>query len=1291
VNVSDFLPQGLIATAATGTGWACGAGSFVNCSRSDSLAVGATYPPITITVNVSGGVPSVTNFVNMNGGGDPNFHSAFDLTHIKGPALAIAKFHVGDFSVGQTGSYTITVDNKTGNMPTTGTVTVQDSLPNGLSATSVTGPGWSCSGTTFVTCTRSDSLAAGGTYPSISMTVNVTGGAPSVNNVASVTGGGDPNNHSANDFTFITGPTLAITKSHTGDPFVVGQTGAYTITVDNKAGKAASVGTVTVRDFLPNGLTATSVTATGWNCSNLPTTFLSCSRSDALAAGDTYPAIAVTVSVTGGGPSVTNFASVSGGGDGGFHSASDLTNISSPILAITKTHASDPFIVGQTGAYTITVSNTGKIATSGAVNVQDFLPSGLTLSSASGTGWGCSGTFSLNCTRSDSLAPNSSYPPLSVVVNVGNSMSTVTNTASVTGGGDSSFHNASDTANVTAPTLAISKSHTGDFTVGQQGSYIITVSNVGNVATIGTVSVSDFLPFQLALSSASGTGWGCNGTSCTRSDSLAPNSSYPPLTFTVIPNGGASSVTNSASVTGGGDGNTHSASDPTKINTPSLAIAKSHSGSFTVGQNGSYTITVSNPGSIGTAGTVSVNDNLPPGLTAVGISAPGWGCSFPPTTFVNCSRSDPLAAGASYPPISLTVSVSPTAPGLVVNQASVNGGGDSAQHSVSDPTTITLPDLAITMSHAGNFALGQLGTYTIRVSNVGTIPIGGGSLLVDDLMPAGLTATAASGTGWTCSILPGPQTEMNCMRTADALAPGSSYPPITLTVNVDPQAPASITNTVGVFGISESNFANNVASDTAAVVLSGALSFVPVTPCRVVDTRNPDGPFGGPFLSGLASRAFAIPSSACSIPATAQAYSLNVTVVPHTGLGFLTMYPCGQSVPGSSTLNSYDARVKAVGAIVPAGTNGGVCAFTTNDTELVLDINGYFVSSRDTSALAFYPMTPCRLADTRNPVGALGGPGLVGQGTRSFPLLSSPCNVPSAAQAYSLNVTAVPKTSIAFLTTWPAGQALPLASTLNAPSTAAVANAAIVPAGTNGDVSVFSTHDTDLVIDVNGYFAPPNTGGLSLFNVAPCRVLDTRLGGSPAFTGQKDVNVVASSCGTPASAQAYVLNATVVPPVSLGFLTLWPQGTTQPLASTLNSFDGAVNSNMALTPTTNGLVSAFASTATHLIVDISGYFGSPTVVAPTLAVAENNATQIQRILETPADLPSSRSETVSTQSASIPEESAAGTVVSGTPTHSSAELHSTAVGREVFLVLHGNGVISGAKAVAESVRHSESK
>lgn len=369
------------------------------------------------------------------------------------------------------------------------------------------------------------------------------------------------------------------------------------------------------------------------------------------------------------------------------------------------------------------------------------------------------------------------------------------------------------------------------------------------------------------------------------------------------------------------------------------------------------------------------------------------------------------------------------------------------------------------------------------------------------------------------------------------------------------------------------------------------LTFVPVTPCRVADTRNTPGAFGGPFLAGQNTREFDIPNSACNIPATAQAYSVNATVVPHGPLGFLTVFPCGQSLPLASTLNAIDGRVKAAAAIVPAGTNGGLCFFSTSDTELVLDINGYFVPNSSPTALAFFPVTPCRLVDTRLAAGPLGGPTIAANTARTFPILSGTCNLPATAQAYSMNFTAVPQGPLGFLTTWPAGQPQPLVSTLNANLGGVTANSAIVPAGSNGDISVFVSNTSDVVIDVNGYFAPPAAGGLSLFALTPCRVLDTRTSPvRPPTATPFNVSVALAGCGAPATAQSFILNATVVPPGPFGFLSLWPQGTTQPLVSTLNAIDGAITSNMAIVPTTNGSISAFGTHPVDLILDLSGYF-----------------------------------------------------------------------------------------------------
>jgi lysophospholipase L1-like esterase len=337
-----------------------------------------------------------------------------------------------------------------------------------------------------------------------------------------------------------------------------------------------------------------------------------------------------------------------------------------------------------------------------------------------------------------------------------------------------------------------------------------------------------------------------------------------------------------------------------------------------------------------------------------------------------------------------------------------------------------------------------------------------------------------------------------------------------------------------------------------------------------------------------------IPNSACGIPSTAAGYSMNVAVVPRGTLGYLTLWPSGESQPLVATLNSIDGRVKSNAAIVPAGSNGAVSVFATDTTDVILDINGYFEAGSSPAALAFYPLTPCRIADTRNPTSPLGGPSLAAQSVRSFPIQASSCGLPANAQAYSLNFAAVPQgASLGYITAWPAGQSQPLVASLNDPTGTVLSNAVVVPAGTGGAVDVFTTDATDLVIDINGYFAPQGPGGLSLFTVTPCRVLDTRLpAGSPPFSTTYDVNVTASPCGVPATAQAFVFNATVVPPGFLGYITMWPQGQSQPLAATLNSYDGAVTNNMAIVPTTTGSISVFPSNPTHLVLDIFGYFAT---------------------------------------------------------------------------------------------------
>jgi hypothetical protein len=371
---------------------------------------------------------------------------------------------------------------------------------------------------------------------------------------------------------------------------------------------------------------------------------------------------------------------------------------------------------------------------------------------------------------------------------------------------------------------------------------------------------------------------------------------------------------------------------------------------------------------------------------------------------------------------------------------------------------------------------------------------------------------------------------------------------------------------------------------------ASALKFIPTTPCRIVDTRNAAGPFGGPKMTGGSSRDFEIPASSCNIPSTALAYSLNVTVVPDRQLGYLAIWPTGQARPVVSTLNS-DGRTKANAAIVAAGSNAAVSVYVSHASEVILDINGYFVSTQSSSGLLFYPLAPCRVADTRQGASPFGVPYLTAGQTRSFPMTSSSCQIPTTAKAYVVNMTTVPHGPLWFLAAFPAGQTRPLVSTLNAPTGTITANTAIVPAGTDGGISVYASNDTDLIIDVTGYFAPPAEGGLSFYPTTPCRPLDTRaLGSIGAFAKTISIDLSTNGCLPPGVVRAVVSNATALPLASLGYLSLWPNQQTKPYVSALNAIDASTTSNMAIVPTTDTAVNVYASSLTNLILDVSGYF-----------------------------------------------------------------------------------------------------
>src|SRR4029450_9649772 len=164
------------------------------------------------------------------------------------------------------------------------------------------------------------------------------------------------------------------------------------------------------------------------------------------------------------------------------------------------------------------------------------------------------------------------------------------------------------------------------------------------------------------------------------------------------------------------------------------------------------------------------------------------------------------------------VNIASNAPASVTNTAEVSGGGEvnAANNTASDVTTIgSGPDLTITNARTATLTQGQRGTspvYNLLVRNIGASATTGTVILINSV-PPGLIPGAAGGTGWTCSIA---VQSVTCTR-GDALAAGASYPTVAIAVDVESDAPASVTITAAIVGGGERDTSNNTATEPAQI------------------------------------------------------------------------------------------------------------------------------------------------------------------------------------------------------------------------------------------------------------------------------------------------------------------------------------------------------------------------------------------------------------------------------------------------------------------------------------------
>ena len=268
---------------------------------------------------------------------------------------------------------------------------------------------------------------------------------------------------------------------------------------------------------------------------------------------------------------------------------------------------------------------------------------------------------------------------------------------------------------------------------------------------------------------------------------------------------------------------------------------------------------------------------------------------------------------------SAAITAPPAPAGNHTVQVRYNFTGSSGAQSLtaSDPFATTAftphPIPVITVDPGGNqLACAGFGTCNLQTGTTYYLFDG-------ETLPAGITHP---GSHWTYNAAP--------IGDSPGAGPVAWTTPIT-------QCTSNCTLQLTVSGVSAQ----------MSITVSGPptpLSFYTLTPCRLVDTRNPAGPLGGPALAASAQRTFAL-ASQCGVPSTARALSLNVTVIAPTAAGDLRLFPGGSATPLVSTINYRAGQTRANNAIAGLGAAGDLtiqCDQATGTVHLVLDVNGYF-------------------------------------------------------------------------------------------------------------------------------------------------------------------------------------------------------------------------------------------------------------------------------------------------------------------------------------------------------------
>lgn len=403
-------------------------------------------------------------------------------------------------------------------------------------------------------------------------------------------------------------------------------------------------------------------------------------------------------------------------------------------------------------------------------------------------------------------------------------------------------------------------------------------------------------------------------------------------------------------------------------------------------------------------------------------------------------------------------------------------------------------------------------------------------------------------------------------------------------------SPAGVAGTVGV-AVTNTYGTSALTSGSEFTYLAPPGSYFPLAPTRLLDTRT-----NGETLNTGSSLNLTVTGGL--VPNNATAVALNVTVTDTAAPSYLSVYPTGGSQPLVSNLNWNAGETVPNLVIVPIGQNGQVTFYNdAGTTNLVVDLEGYFAPAITGSAQGSYvPLVPARITDTRSGSGLPYAGSTMGPNSSLNIQVAGVGGVPSTGvEAAVLNVTVTDTTSPSYLTVYPQGINHPLASNLNWVGGDTVANRVVVPLSSTGMITLYNdAGDTNVVIDVNGYFvagstAPSNAGFYE--PMTPVRILDTRQTGN-ALGPNSNLSVQASGLyGIPTNAVAIASNVTATNTTAPSYFTVYPGGT-MPLASDVNWSTGQTVPNCTLaTLSPSGSFNIYNDQGNaDAVVDVFGFF-----------------------------------------------------------------------------------------------------